>query len=120
MNKVYQGTVSRVEVYGAFVKFMSDTKEGLVHISQLHTARIGATEDVVKLGDTVNVKFIGFDRGKVKLTMKGVEGNPEPTKISEYKPNTDRPKRDSGGYDRNRGRDSRGGGNRDRDNRKRY
>ncbi|MDO9576733.1 MAG: polyribonucleotide nucleotidyltransferase [Candidatus Cloacimonadales bacterium] len=120
MNKVYEGVVTRVEVYGAFVKFMSETKEGLVHISQLHTARIGATEDVVKLGDTVNVKFIGFDRGKVKLTMKGVEGNPVPTKISDYNPNTERPKTDGGGYDRNRSRDSRGGGNRDRDSRRRY
>ena len=77
MNKIYVGEVTRVEVYGAFVKFMSETKEGLVHVSQLHNDRVANVGDMLKLGDKVNVKFIGFDRGKVKLTMKGVEGNPE-------------------------------------------
>jgi polyribonucleotide nucleotidyltransferase len=125
MNHIYEGVVSRVETYGAFVKFMSESKEGLVHISQLHTARIGAVEDMVKLGDTVNVKYIGLDRGKYKLTMKGVEGNPEPKKISEYKPREDQPRNDKRGYDRNRGRDSRSRdshnrGGRDRDNRRNY
>jgi len=77
MNKVYVGEVTRIEAYGAFVKFMSETKEGLVHVSQLHNDRVANVTDMLKLGDKVNVKFIGFDRGKVKLTMKGVEGNPE-------------------------------------------
>lgn len=77
MNKIYVGEVTRIEAYGAFVKFMSDTKEGLVHVSQLHHDRVANVTDMLKLSDKVNVKFIGFDRGKVKLTMKGVEGNPE-------------------------------------------
>ena len=77
MNKIYVGEVTRIEVYGAFVKFMSETKEGLVHVSQLHNDRVANVGDMLKLGDKVNVKFIGFDRGKVKLTMKGVDGNPE-------------------------------------------
>ncbi|MCD6176869.1 MAG: polyribonucleotide nucleotidyltransferase [Candidatus Cloacimonetes bacterium] len=77
MNKIYVGEVTRIEVYGAFVKFMSETKEGLVHVSQLHKDRVANVGDMLKLGDKVNVKFIGFDRGKVKLTMKGVDGNPE-------------------------------------------
>ncbi len=78
INKVYTGKVSRVEPYGAFVKIMSNTKEGLVHISEMHTSRINRVDDMVKLGDTVNAKVIGMDDGKVKLSMKGVEGNPEP------------------------------------------
>jgi len=78
MYKIYDGTVTRIEPFGAFVKFMSNTKEGLVHISQLHSSRINRVEDMLKLGDKVKVKYIGLDRGKVKLTMKGVEGNPEP------------------------------------------
>ena len=78
MYKIYEGTVTRIEPFGAFVKFMGDSKEGLVHISQLHSARINKVEDMLKLGDKVNVKYIGLDRGKVKLTMKGVEGNPAP------------------------------------------
>jgi polyribonucleotide nucleotidyltransferase len=122
MNGIYEGIVSRVETYGAFVKFMSETKEGLVHISQLHSARIGAVEDMVKLGDEVKVKYIGLDRGKYKLTMKGVEGNPEPKKVAEYVKRDDRPRDDNRGYnrDRNRSSDSRSRGNRDRDSRRRY
>ncbi len=125
MNKIYEGEVTRIEVYGAFVKFMSGTKEGLVHVSQLHSGRIANVEDMLKLGDTVNVKFIGFDRGKVKLTMKGVDGNPEPTKVSEYGKREDGGKSESRrdnnrGYDRNRGRDNRSRDNRNRDNRNRH
>jgi len=78
MYKIYDGTVTRIEPFGAFVKFMGNTKEGLVHISQLHSARINRVEDMLKLGDKVRVKYVGLDRGKVKLSMKGVEGNPEP------------------------------------------
>nr|HPR18600.1 polyribonucleotide nucleotidyltransferase [Candidatus Cloacimonadota bacterium] len=84
MNEIYDGVVTRIESYGAFVKFMSDTKEGLVHISQLHTGRIAQVEDMLKLGDKVKVKFIGLDRGKYKVSMKGVEDNPIPKKVSEY------------------------------------
>ena len=122
MNGIYEGAVSRVETYGAFVKFMSETKEGLVHISQLHSARIGAVEDMVKLGDQVKVKYIGLDRGKYKLTMKGVEGNPEPKKIAEYVKRDDKPRDNTRGYnrDRNRSSDSRNRGNRDRDSHRRY
>jgi len=53
-------------------------KEGMVHVSQMHTSRIGHPEDMVKLGDIVHVKSLGMDKGKLALTMKGVAGNPEP------------------------------------------
>jgi len=78
MNQIYEGTVTRIEPFGAFVKFMSGTKDGLVHISQLHASRINKVEDIVKIGDIVKVKFIGLDRGKIKVSMKGVDGNPSP------------------------------------------
>ena len=99
IGAVYKGTVSRIEAYGAFVKFMSDTKEGLVHISELHTGRINSVTDMVKLDDEVNVKVIGYDRGKVKLSMKGVEGNPEPKEGAISEGNVERRPRDN---DRNR------------------
>ena len=104
MNAIYEGTVTRIEVYGVFVKFMSDTKEGLVHISQVHQKRIAKVEGMFKLGDTVNVKFIGLDRGKVKLTMKDVDGNPEPSpeNIQKYDPNKSKPDENkSRGFNRN-------------------
>ncbi len=78
MNQIYDGVVTRIEPYGCFVKFMNRAKEGLVHISQMHTGRINKVEDMVALGDEVKVKFIGTDKGKYKISMKGVAGNKEP------------------------------------------
>ena len=48
-------------------------RDGLVHISELAPQRVATVGDVVKEGDTVKVKCIGFDRGKVKLSMKRVD-----------------------------------------------
>ena len=59
--------------FGAFVNFLG-SKDGLVHISELKPERVGKVSDVVKLGDSVKVKVLGFDdRGKVKLSMKVVD-----------------------------------------------
>ncbi len=74
IGEIYQGTVSRVEPYGAFVKFMG-VKEGLVHVSQLHFSRVESAHDFLKVGDIVRVKYTGSDKGKIQLTMKGVAGN---------------------------------------------
>ena len=54
---------------GAFVNFLGK-QDGLVHISELADKRVAKVTDVVKEGDEVKVKVIGFDRGKVKLSMK--------------------------------------------------
>jgi len=73
INAIYQGTVVKTADFGAFVNFFG-AKDGLVHISQLATARVGKTTDVVKEGDKVWVKLLGFDeRGKVRLSMKIVD-----------------------------------------------
>ena len=55
--------------FGAFVNFLGK-QDGLVHISELADKRVAKVTDVVKEGDEVKVKVIGFDRGKVKLSMK--------------------------------------------------
>ena len=55
--------------FGAFVNFLGK-QDGLVHISELATKRVAKVGDVVKEGDEVSVKVVGFDRGKVKLSMK--------------------------------------------------
>ncbi|MBL4595143.1 MAG: polyribonucleotide nucleotidyltransferase [Robiginitomaculum sp.] len=68
---IYDGTVVKVMDFGAFVNFFGP-KDGLVHISQLAAERVNATSDVVKEGDKVKVKVLGFDRGKVRLSMKEV------------------------------------------------
>jgi polyribonucleotide nucleotidyltransferase len=70
---IYDGKVVKVMEFGAFVNFFG-AKDGLVHISEMAPHRVKATSDVVKEGDMVKVKLLGFDdRGKVRLSMKAVD-----------------------------------------------
>jgi polyribonucleotide nucleotidyltransferase len=73
LGVVYNGKVVKVVDFGAFVNFLG-SRDGLVHISELAPQRVSKVADVVKLGDTVKVKVLGFDdRGKVKLSMRQVD-----------------------------------------------
>lgn len=73
VGQIYDGTVVKVMEFGAFVNFFG-SKDGLVHISQLASSRVQKTSDVVKEGDKVKVKLLGFDdRGKTRLSMKVVD-----------------------------------------------
>ena len=73
VGHIYEGTVVKVMDFGAFVNFFG-AKDGLVHISQLASQRVQKVTDVVKEGDKVKVKLLGFDeRGKVRLSMKAVD-----------------------------------------------
>jgi polyribonucleotide nucleotidyltransferase len=73
VGHIYDGTVVKVMDFGAFVNFFG-AKDGLVHISQLAPRRVQKVTDVVKEGDKVKVKLLGFDeRGKVRLSMKIVD-----------------------------------------------
>ncbi len=111
MNQVYDGVVTRMEPFGAFVKFLGN-KEGMVHVSQLSNVRINQPGDMLKLGDKVTVKVIGNERGKIALSMKGLEGNPQPSEDAIAKGQNPPPREprndDRGGYNRG-GRDDRGG-----------
>jgi polyribonucleotide nucleotidyltransferase len=69
MGKIYKGKVVKIMEFGAFVNFLGK-QDGLVHISELATKRVEKVGDVVKEGDEVSVKVVGFDRVKVKLSMK--------------------------------------------------
>ena len=72
-GEIYEGTVVKVVDFGAFVNFFG-AKDGLVHISELAPKRVEKVSDVVKEGDKVKVKLLGFDqRGKVRLSMKQVD-----------------------------------------------
>ncbi|MEC9074594.1 MAG: polyribonucleotide nucleotidyltransferase [Pseudomonadota bacterium] len=72
VGTIYEGKVVKIMDFGAFVNFFGK-KDGLVHISQLSTERVNKVTDVVSEGDIVKVKFVGFDRGKVKLSMKNID-----------------------------------------------
>jgi polyribonucleotide nucleotidyltransferase len=70
---VYTGTVVKIVDFGAFVNFFGK-KDGLVHVSQIENRRLNHPSDVLKEGQEVKVKLLGFDdRGKVRLSMKVVD-----------------------------------------------
>jgi polyribonucleotide nucleotidyltransferase len=114
VGTIYKGKVVKLMEFGAFVNFFG-AKDGLVHVSQLtSTMRPNHPNEVVKEGQEVWVKLLGFDdRGKTKLSMKIIdqntglelpraEGEPEETGLSE------RPPRRDGGNDRRPPRRDRG------------
>ncbi|MGI4953562.1 MAG: polyribonucleotide nucleotidyltransferase [Janthinobacterium lividum] len=73
IGAIYNGKVVKTAEFGAFVNFLG-AKDGLVHISELAATRVSKTTDIVKEGDQVKVKVVGFDdRGKVKLSMRVVD-----------------------------------------------
>jgi len=91
-GEVYNGRVTRVTDFGCFVEVIPGVlglpgKEGLVHISQLAYERVEKVEDVVKEGDIIEVKVIGYDnQGRLKLSKKDTLPVPEG-----YVPRPDRP-----------------------------
>ncbi len=103
VDKVYQGKVKRIAEFGAFVEIIPNT-DGLLHVSEIAHHRIEHVEDVMKVGDIIEVKVLSVEPdGKIRLSKKALlprpEGMPEPVERSG----------DSGGYRR---RDSGGGGHR--------
>lgn len=122
VGAIYTGKVVKVVDFGAFVNFFG-AKDGLVHVSQISTERVARPADVLKEGQEVKVKLIGFDdRGKTKLSMKVVdqetgedlsaklaaerEARGEPAE-EESRERSDRPRRDRDrDRDRDRGRSS--------------
>ena len=73
IGQIYDGKIVKVMDFGAFVNFFGP-KDGLVHVSELAASRVANPKDVVKEGQAVKVKLLGFDdRGKVRLSMKQVD-----------------------------------------------
>nr|WP_312522576.1 polyribonucleotide nucleotidyltransferase [Moraxella sp. CTOTU47724] len=83
VGKTYTGKVARIVEFGAFVNVLPNT-DGLVHISQISDARIENVNDVLKEGQMVNVLVQDIDnRGRIKLTMKGVDQTIAPTESAD-------------------------------------
>lgn len=72
VGETYEGIVRRIEKFGAFVEVLPG-KDGLVHISELEHRRVNNVEDVLKVGDTVQVKVIEIDdKGRINLSRKAL------------------------------------------------
>ncbi len=121
VGQIYKGKVVKIMEFGAFVNFFG-AKDGLVHISQLTQGRPATVGEVVKEGQEVYVKLLGFDdRGKVRLSMKIIDqatGQELPQEArtdggegggaAERGERGDRPPRREGRGDRDRGDRDRG------------
>ena len=73
VGAVYDGTVETLQPYGVFVS-LGDGISGLVHISQICDRRIGSPKEVVKEGQSVRVKVLKMEDGKISLSMRGLNG----------------------------------------------
>ncbi len=88
VGKVYTGKVTKVEDFGCFVELWEGT-EGLVHVSQLANERVNKPSDIVKVGDEILVKSLGYDnRGRLNLSRK--EALPKSSKDVESKESTEK------------------------------
>ena len=73
VEQVYHAKVKRIEKYGAFVELFPG-KDALLHISQISQERINKVEDVLKIGDTIEVKITEIDKqGRVNASHKVLE-----------------------------------------------
>ena len=91
-DQVYDGKVTRLETFGAFVSIGAE-REGLVHISELSHNYVKHPSEVVNVGDEVQVKVLGFNRRKrrIDLSMKALTEKPE------AEPMTSQPRQSGGG-----------------------
>jgi polyribonucleotide nucleotidyltransferase len=73
-GEVYKGKVKKITTFGAFVEIMPG-KEGLLHISEIEPYRINRVEDVLQVGDEVEVKLLRVENGKYSLSRKALLGS---------------------------------------------
>ena len=76
VGSVVKGTVESLQSYGAFVR-LENGLSGLVHISQISTQRIKSADQVLHVGDEVDVKVIGIKDGKISLSIKALAEDAE-------------------------------------------
>lgn len=86
VGDIVEGVVTGLAKFGVFVK-ISDTEKGLVHISELSNSYVKQVEDVVSEGDTVTVKVLSIDNGRLNLSIK--QALPEEEYVEEPEPEFD-------------------------------
>jgi polyribonucleotide nucleotidyltransferase len=109
IGEVYEGKVTRVEPYGAFIEILPK-KLALLHVSEYSYDFVSDMTSVVKVGDTLKVKVIGNEEGKISATKKALDPKPEGYEERERPQNTGGNR--SGGFNRPNNRFNNRGGNR--------
>jgi len=79
VGQVYKGIVKAIQPYGAFIEIGPNT-QGLLHISEIEWARLDKVESVLKLDQEIEVKLLGVERGKMKLSRKVLLPKPDAAK----------------------------------------
>ena len=107
VGKTYHGKVVSILEFGAFIEILPG-KEGLLHVSEIAWGKTEKVEDVLKVGDEVDVKLLEFDEknGKMRLSMRALTEKPEGYVEPERRPRPERGPRREGG-DRREGRGER-------------
>jgi polyribonucleotide nucleotidyltransferase len=110
LNKQYTGEITRIVDFGAFVRILPNV-EGLLHISEIAPVRLGHAEDILAEGQEIEVKCIGIEGGKVKITMKEIDQTNEDVKakLATAIENGGTPRREREENDRGPRRDDRNG-----------
>ena len=113
VGQVYHGKVVSILEFGAFVEILPG-KEGLLHVSEIAWDKTDKVEDVLSVGDEVDVKLLEIDpkTGKMRLSMRALTEKPEG-----YVEPTRRPRQNGGDRDRDRRTERRGGDRRERGDR---
>ena len=105
MGEIFEGTVKRIEPYGAFVEILPN-RDGLLHVSEIAYERTREVTDVVKLGDKIKVKIIGIDgNDRIKLSHRALLPPPEGFNAEAADVEGERPRRPHGDRPGGRGRD---------------
>ena len=106
-GEVYEGTVSDIVDFGAFVEILPN-KDGLLHISEISNEYVKDVNDFLKIGDKVTVKVLAVENGKISLSKKALESNDfdSSNRPRDDRDSRDRNVRDRGGrnFERNRDR----------------
>jgi small subunit ribosomal protein S1 len=76
VGDVVEGTITGITDFGAFLSFGSDL-EGLIHISELDWKIVKNPAEVVKVGQKVSAKIIDISNGRISLSLKALQKNPE-------------------------------------------
>ena len=93
VGMILEGKVSGITKFGAFVD-LPDSKTGMVHISEVAPTYISEISDYVKVGDTVNVKVLAIENGKIKLSMKQALPKEQQKRAKPSHKRNERPKRE--------------------------